>query len=92
MHGRTFHRHDVRGHDRAVRGSARGQSAEAGSSLKPLPRRDPVRVAFMLGDGANVIDTTGPWEVFQDTMVHVDGERRNASSCTRWGLPRSSCK
>ena len=56
----------------------RGQSAEAGSSLKPLPRRDPVRVAFMLGDGANVIDTTGPWEVFQDTMVHVDGEHRDA--------------
>jgi len=34
-----------------------------------LPRRDAVRVAFLLGDNANVIDTFGPWEVFQDTAV-----------------------
>jgi transcriptional regulator GlxA family with amidase domain len=34
-----------------------------------LPRRERVRVAFMLGDNANVIDTAGPWEVFQDTML-----------------------
>jgi transcriptional regulator GlxA family with amidase domain len=33
-----------------------------------LPRRERVRVAFMLGDNANVIDTAGPWEVFQDVM------------------------
>ncbi len=34
-----------------------------------LPRRKRVRVAFLLGDSANVIDTAGPWEVFQDTML-----------------------
>jgi transcriptional regulator GlxA family with amidase domain len=34
-----------------------------------LPRRKQVRVAFLLGDSANVIDTAGPWEVFQDTML-----------------------
>lgn len=34
-----------------------------------LPRRRRVNVAFMLGEGANVIDTAGPWEVFQDTRV-----------------------
>jgi len=44
-------------------------SSPAGS----LPRRDRVRVAFMLGDNANVIDTAGPWEVFQDVMLHDGG-------------------
>src|SRR5688500_10232415 len=34
-----------------------------------LPARKRVRVAFLLGDSANVIDTAGPWEVFQDTML-----------------------
>lgn len=34
-----------------------------------MVRRSHVRVAFMQGEGANVIDTMGPWEVFQDTMV-----------------------
>jgi hypothetical protein len=28
-----------------------------------------MKVAFVLTDGANVIDMAGPWEVFQDTMV-----------------------
>jgi transcriptional regulator GlxA family with amidase domain len=37
--------------------------------LGVLPRRDRVKVAFMLGEGANVIDTAGPWEVFQDVML-----------------------
>jgi transcriptional regulator GlxA family with amidase domain len=50
----------------------RAAAAEAQSTAKPLPRRDRVRVAFMLGEGANVIDTAGPWEVFQDTML-TDG-------------------
>lgn len=29
----------------------------------------PMKVAFVLTEGANVIDMAGPWEVFQDTMV-----------------------
>ena len=28
---------------------------------------EPIAVAFVLTDGANVIDFAGPWEVFQDT-------------------------
>jgi len=36
--------------------------------LKPPEGRD-IRVAFVLSEGAVVIDFTGPWEVFQDTMV-----------------------
>lgn len=30
---------------------------------------DRIGVAFMLGDSANVIDTAGPWKVFQDVML-----------------------
>lgn len=37
-----------------------------------LPKRDHINVAFLLGQGANVIDTAGPWEVFQDTMIGDD--------------------
>jgi len=39
------------------------------SSAASLPRRKRIRVAFLLGENANVIDTAGPWEVFQDTML-----------------------
>src|SRR5262245_444339 len=44
---------------------ARGLAA-AGDAPAPLPKRKRVKVAFMLGEHANVIDTAGPWEVFQD--------------------------
>lgn len=37
--------------------------------LDPLPERKTIKVAFMLGHHANVIDTAGPWEVFQDVSV-----------------------
>lgn len=49
-------------------GLARGGEAGTGPAL---PNRREIRVAFLLGDHANVIDTAGAWEVFQDT--HVDG-------------------
>lgn len=44
------------------------------SAAAPLPQRKMILVAFMLGDGANVIDTAGPWEAFQDAMPTIDGE------------------
>jgi transcriptional regulator GlxA family with amidase domain len=45
-------------------------TAAGGSApLQPLPKRDRVRVAFLLGEHANVIDTMGPWEVFQDASA-----------------------
>lgn len=35
-----------------------------------LPRADkPVPVAFLVGEGATMIDFAGPWEVFQDAFV-----------------------
>jgi transcriptional regulator GlxA family with amidase domain len=55
--------------------SARRANADAGNAttdsgtLPALPKRDRVRVAFLLGEHANVIDTMGPWEVFQDATV-----------------------
>jgi len=61
----------------AVFGTA-GARAQAGASLPPLPKRERTRVAFMLGEGANVIDTAGPWEVFQDTVVEIGGQHRDA--------------
>lgn len=35
--------------------------------------RSRVRVGFLISDSANVIDFCGPWEVFQDVMLHRDG-------------------
>jgi transcriptional regulator GlxA family with amidase domain len=50
----------------------------------------PMKVAFVLTKGANVIDMAGPWEVFQDTMVgdrmgfelFTVGESNNAVTMT----------
>ena len=44
-------------------------TATGSTKLEPLPERRTTKVAFLLGEGANVIDTAGPWEVFQDVEV-----------------------
>ena len=41
---------------------------ETTNSLKP-PEKDPIPVAFLISDGAVVIDFCGPWEVFQDVNI-----------------------
>src|SRR5438067_3352829 len=38
------------------------------TSLKP-PDKGQIPVAFLISDGAGVIDFCGPWEVFQDVMI-----------------------
>jgi putative intracellular protease/amidase/YHS domain-containing protein len=38
------------------------------NALKP-PAQGSIPVAFLISEGAQVIDFTGPWEVFQDVMV-----------------------
>src|SRR5262249_9432787 len=38
------------------------------ASLKP-PNNGQIPVAFLISDGAVVIDFCGPWEVFQDVMI-----------------------
>src|SRR5260221_2465362 len=41
-------------------------AADDGSRLRP-PASGTIPVAFVITEGANVIDFAGPWEVFQDT-------------------------
>lgn len=36
----------------------------------------PVRVAFVISDGFDMIDLAGPWEVFQDVMDYPNGKMR----------------
>src|SRR4029077_4108465 len=38
------------------------------TSLKP-PDKEQIPVAFLISDGAVVIDFCGPWEVFRDVMI-----------------------
>ncbi len=60
-----------------VVGAAAVAPAQETPSVPPLPRRDRIRVAFLLGPDTNVIDTAGPWEVFQDVMVMKSGTHTN---------------
>lgn len=57
-------------------GSPAGQVA--GSCVAPLRTSggDRIRVAFLISEGATVIDFCGPWEVFQDVMLHGGGMRQ----------------
>jgi putative intracellular protease/amidase/YHS domain-containing protein len=48
--------------------TARASAAPAAAPLTPPPGA-PVPVAFLVSDGAVVIDFCGPWEVFQDVNV-----------------------
>ena len=49
-------------------GHENGQPAAKTNPLKP-PAQGSIPVAFLISEGAQVIDFTGPWEVFQDVMV-----------------------
>jgi putative intracellular protease/amidase/YHS domain-containing protein len=53
---------------KAPSGHANDQSAVKTNPLKP-PVQGSIPVAFLISEGAQVIDFTGPWEVFQDVMV-----------------------
>ncbi|MGH8185194.1 MAG: DJ-1/PfpI family protein, partial [Steroidobacteraceae bacterium] len=55
----------ARGAEKATAQSAAGRPTK----LEPLPKRKNIKVAFLMGEGTNVIDTAGPWEVFQDATV-----------------------
>jgi len=50
-----------------------GLSGSAISPLKP-PAHGSIPVAFVVSDGAVVIDFSGPWEVFESTYVPERGE------------------
>ena len=46
-------------------------AALIGAAALLAPPQGPIHVAFVLSEGATMIDFAGPWEVFQD--VHVEG-------------------
>lgn len=69
MHRRTFLSRSLGAATLATFAASAQAAQSASAGANPLPRRNRVRVAFMLGEGANVIDTAGPWEVFQDVMI-----------------------
>ena len=48
--------------------SESNQTVAKANPLKP-PAQGSIPVAFLISEGAQVIDFTGPWEVFQDVMV-----------------------
>ncbi len=48
------------------------QLAARDGKLRP-PAKGSIAVAFVITDGATVIDFAGPWEVFQDVMVEGRG-------------------
>jgi transcriptional regulator GlxA family with amidase domain len=48
-------------------------STEALHPLKP-PATGKVNVAFLISEGANVMDIAGPWEVFSDAMLNTNGK------------------
>ena len=52
----------------AIAKAAESEPALPASPL-PVPRDGVIRTAFAIGEGVNVIDTAGPWEVFQDAAI-----------------------
>src|SRR6266849_9999607 len=51
-------------------------ASEPGPVPNPLqpPAEGSIPVAFLISDGAVVIDFTGPWEVFQDVSISTRSE------------------
>lgn len=47
-------------------------SSSAATTLK-APEKGRLRVAFVMTEGATMIDFAGPWEVFQDVHIHDRG-------------------
>jgi putative intracellular protease/amidase/YHS domain-containing protein len=53
---------------KAPSGSEGNQAVVTTNPLKP-PAQGSIPVAFLISEGAQMIDFAGPWEVFQDVMV-----------------------
>lgn len=60
----------------------------AAADAKPLiaPKSGPITVAFVAGEGANVMDIAGAWEVFQDVMIPERGANMDDQMPFRSGL------
>jgi YHS domain-containing protein/putative intracellular protease/amidase len=52
-----------------------GRVSDPGTAASPLrpPASGPIPVAFLLSEGAVLIDFAGPWEVFQDVSIPARG-------------------
>jgi putative intracellular protease/amidase/YHS domain-containing protein len=50
-------------------GASEGNQAVVETNLLKPPAQGSIPVAFLISEGAQVIDFAGPWEVFQDVMV-----------------------
>ena len=57
----------------AARVQAAAPSTMQTMPLKP-PATGPINVAFLISDGADVMDIAGPWEVFSDAMLTSKGK------------------
>jgi putative intracellular protease/amidase len=54
-------------------------AAETSSHLTP-PKSGTIKVAFVISEGATLIDFAGPWEVFQDVMLDKAGNDMDAAT------------
>ncbi len=54
--------------------SAQGTGARGCLPAIAAPSKGRIRVAFLISEDATVIDFCGPWEVFQDVMLHGSGD------------------
>ena len=52
-----------------MRYASAGQAGAPAAKKLTAPENGRIPVAFLISEGAVVIDYSGPWEVFQDTMV-----------------------
>jgi len=60
----------------AAQSSPTGKSASSAVPIKPIqpPASGPIRVAFVVSEGANVMDLASAWEVFNETMLTAKGK------------------
>lgn len=52
--------------------------ADTATTLTP-PKTGSIKVAFVMSEGATMIDFAGPWEVFENVMLDGHGDDMNAS-------------
>jgi hypothetical protein len=55
---------------------ARAKTPASAQRTRPLkaPASGKINVAFLISEGAQVIDFAGPWEVFSDVMLTTSGK------------------
>jgi transcriptional regulator GlxA family with amidase domain len=69
--------------------NASGQDSNAAGPAQPLkpPANGKINVAFIISDGADVMDIAGPWEVFSDAMLTSQGKPWHESDGDDMAMP-----